>query len=166
MRGRFKLVVLSNVDDDLFVGSAGRLGNPFHKVLTAQQVQSYKPAVANFEYAIRSLGGRSAEIEHVAQSLYHDIAPANRVRLSTVWINRRKGRLGSGATPMVEADPDLEFGSLSEFVGYLTSVPAYAPTRGPLTRLPIPDYCSLLNGALVHAHRFLIPDHCSLIPGH
>ncbi len=116
---RFKLVALSNVDDDLFAGSARRLGDPFDRVITAQQVKSYKPAVANFEVAIHALGGRKAEIVHVAQSLYHDIGPANRVGLSTVWINRRKRWAGSGATPPAEAIPDLEFGSLSEFASYL-----------------------------------------------
>jgi 2-haloacid dehalogenase len=48
-----------------------------------------------------------ARILHVAQSLYHDHVPAKRLGLSTVWVNRRAGKPGSGATPPAEATPDL-----------------------------------------------------------
>ena len=45
---------------------------------------------------------------HVAQSLYHDIAPASALGLATVWVNRRHGRRGPGATPAAVATPGLE----------------------------------------------------------
>jgi 2-haloacid dehalogenase len=112
---RFKLVILSNIDDDLFEGTARRLDTPFHRVFTAQQIGSYKPATANFEYAMEKLGGGTSRIVHVAQSLYHDIAPANRLGLRTVWINRREGLGGTGATPPAEASPDLQFSTLEAF---------------------------------------------------
>ena len=48
------------------------------------------------------------EILHVAQSLFHDIAPANAIGLTTVWVNRRHDRPGFGATPPQEATPALE----------------------------------------------------------
>jgi len=115
---RFKLVVLSNIDDDLFVGSEVRLGSPFHRVLTAQQIGSYKPSLSNFRFAIDALGGDPTRIVHVAQSLYHDIAPANRLGLSTVWIDRRLGQEGSGATPPAEAKPTLEFPSMAALADY------------------------------------------------
>jgi 2-haloacid dehalogenase len=44
----------------------------------------------------------------VAQSLYHDIAPANALGLATVWVNRRRGQRGLGATPAAIAAPDFE----------------------------------------------------------
>jgi len=53
---------------------------------------------------------------HVAQSLYHDIAPAQALGLSTVWVNRRAGRAGPGATPPAEAKPDLEVFNLTALV--------------------------------------------------
>ncbi len=41
---------------------------------------------------------------HVAASLFHDIAPANELRLRSVWINR----LGGQATPEPTCElPDL-----------------------------------------------------------
>lgn len=113
---RFRLVVLSNVDDDLFSASDELLGSPFHAVFTAQQIGSYKPDVRNFQYAIERLGGVSDRIVHVAQSLFHDIAPARRLGLRTVWINRRHGLGGSGATPRTSSRPDVELTSMEELV--------------------------------------------------
>ena len=45
---RFQLGVISNVDDDLFAGSARHLGVTFDWVVTAEQVGSYKPSPENF----------------------------------------------------------------------------------------------------------------------
>lgn len=104
----YDLVILSNVDDDLFLGSAEKLEAPFHAVITAQQVGSYKPDPHNFQHMLTRLDRPKDEILHVAQSLFHDIAPANDIGLTTVWINRRQGRDGTGATPPQEATPDLE----------------------------------------------------------
>jgi 2-haloacid dehalogenase len=104
---RYRLVILSNVDDDLFAHSARRLGVAFHDVITAQQAGSYKPALRNFEVAIERVGPRE-RILHVAQSLFHDIAPARTIGLRTVWVNRRAGRPGSGATAPSAARPDAE----------------------------------------------------------
>ena len=48
---------------------------------------------------------------HVAESLYHDIGPANRLGIKSVWVNR--GDRG-GATIRTEAMADLVVSSLSE----------------------------------------------------
>lgn len=109
----YKLVILSNVDDDLFQGSAERLQANFADVITAQQVGSYKPDPRNFEVLLERLNVPKSEILHVAQSLFHDIAPANAAGLDTVWINRRHGKEGFGATPPQEAQPDLELPDLA-----------------------------------------------------
>ncbi len=105
---RFKLVILSNVDDDLFALSAKRLNVQFAEVITAQQVGGYKPDLRNFRVAMERLGDRPERVLHVAQSLFHDIAPAKSIGLTTVWVNRRHDRPGFGATPPAEAQPDLE----------------------------------------------------------
>ncbi len=108
LKRHYKLVILSNVDDDLFAGSARRLDVPFDAVITAQQVGSYKPDPNNFRALLERLDTPKEQILHVAQSLFHDIAPANAIGLTTVWVNRRHGRSGFGATPPREATPDLE----------------------------------------------------------
>lgn len=108
LQQRFRLGIITNCDDDLFARSSQRLGVDFDWVVTAQQAGSYKPNPHNFEVAFERLGLPRDRILHVAQSLFHDHVPARRLGLSTVWINRRHDRPGSGATPPAEATPDLE----------------------------------------------------------
>ena len=105
---RYRLAIVSNVDDDLFAGSAARLGAAFDVVVTAQQVGSYKPAHAHFHEVLRRLDLPRERVIHVAQSLFHDVAPARELGIATVWVNRRAGRRGGGATAPSAARPDLE----------------------------------------------------------
>jgi 2-haloacid dehalogenase len=109
----YDLVILSNVDDDLFQGSAAKLQADFAAVITAQQVGSYKPDPRNFQHMLDQLERPKDQILHVAQSLFHDIAPARDAGLSTVWVNRRHNRPGFGATPAQSAQPDLEVPDLA-----------------------------------------------------
>ena len=104
----FQLIILSNIDDDLFALSARRLQTNFAAVITAQQVGSYKPSRANFRFALQRLGVPATQVLHVAQSLFHDIVPAKELGLTAVWVNRRHDRPGFGATPPASAQPDLE----------------------------------------------------------
>jgi 2-haloacid dehalogenase len=116
---RYKLAILSNIDDALFAHSARHLHVPFDWVITAQQAQSYKPAPGNFTLALQRLGLPKAQVLHVAQSLYHDIAPATQLGLATVWVNRRHAQQGAGATPPAHATPDLEVPDLRTLVQVL-----------------------------------------------
>lgn len=109
---RFRLAILSNIDDDLFARSARHLAVEFAAVVTAEQVGSYKPDPRNFRALIERLDTAPDRVLHVAQSLFHDIAPANALGLTTVWVNRRHDRPGSGATPPATARPALEVADL------------------------------------------------------
>jgi 2-haloacid dehalogenase len=113
LAGRYRLAVVSNVDDDLFAGTATHLEVPFEAVVTAQQVRSYKPARAHFDEVLRRLDLPRERVLHVAQSLFHDIAPAAALGFRCVWVNRRARREGSGATPRATAAPDLEVPDLA-----------------------------------------------------
>jgi 2-haloacid dehalogenase len=104
---RFRLGVITNCDDDLFALSNRRLGVTFDWIVTAQQVRSYKPNPRSFVVALERMALPPDRILHVAQSLYHDHAPATQLGLSTAWIDRREGRAGFGATPPASATPDL-----------------------------------------------------------
>jgi len=112
---RFRLGVLTNCDDDLFAGSARRLGIEFDWVVTAQQVGSYKPNPQNFQTMVDRLGIPRDRILHVAQSLFHDHVPAKALGLTTVWIDRRHDRTGFGATRPAEAVPDATFPDMASF---------------------------------------------------
>lgn len=107
LHGRYRLGVLTNCDDDLFAGSSLHLGDPFDTVVTAQQVGAYKPSLRGFELVFERIGVPRDRILHVAQSLFHDHVPAKQLGLTTVWVDRRHGRHGSGATPPADATPDL-----------------------------------------------------------
>jgi 2-haloacid dehalogenase len=116
LKQKYKLVVLSNVDDDLFAFSAKKLQVAFDDVITAQQCGSYKPSLNNFRIAEKRVGVAKNEWLHVAQSLFHDIAPAREMGLHTVWVNRRWNKQGGGATPPTNAIPDVEVRSLRELM--------------------------------------------------
>lgn len=113
LKDKFKLAVISNIDDHLFEATAAHLEVPFDWVITAEQAKAYKPSHRTFEYAFLQFDIPREQILHVAQSLYHDIAPASALGLSTVWVNRRKGLDGFGATRHAEATPDIEVEDLA-----------------------------------------------------
>ena len=121
LRERFKLGVISNIDDDLFAQSARHLQIDFDWIITAEQVRSYKPSLHNFRAALERIGRPAENILHVAQSLYHDIVPARQLGLSTVWVNRRRGKASPGATPAARAKPDLEVPDLRSLVTAMES---------------------------------------------
>src|SRR5947209_6888199 len=118
----YRLGIISNTDDDLFAASQKLLQAPFAMIVTAQQVQSYKPSLRNFEEAMKRAGIPKETMLHAAQSIYHDIAPANTLGLKNVWVNRRFGKQGPGATVTGDAKPGLEVRSLSELAA--TLIPA------------------------------------------
>jgi 2-haloalkanoic acid dehalogenase type II len=118
LKTRFRLGVLTNCDDDLFAASNARLDVEFDWIVTAQQVGSYKPDERNFAALTARLGADEVPKErilHVAQSLFHDHAPAQRLGFRSVWINRRHDRPGGGATPPADAQPDATFPSMAAF---------------------------------------------------
>lgn len=117
LKRHYKLVIVSNVDRASFAYSNEKLGVEFDAIVTAQDVGSYKPAPAHFHEAFKrltALGVARAEILHVAQSLFHDHVPAKALGMTTVWINRRAGKEGWGATrpPESAVAPDAEFPTL------------------------------------------------------
>jgi 2-haloalkanoic acid dehalogenase type II len=112
---RFRLGVITNCDDDLFARSARRLGTEFEWVITAQSAGTYKPSPHNFEVALERIGLSRDRILHVAQSLFHDHVPAKALGFTTVWIDRRHDRPGSGATPAADAAPDATFPDMASF---------------------------------------------------
>jgi 2-haloacid dehalogenase len=111
---KFRLGIISNIDDDLFAETRKKLDADFAFAVTAQQVQSYKPSLRNFEEALRRSGLNKDQVLHAGQSLYHDIAPAKALGIRNVWVNRLSARPGSGAAKPGVATPDYEVGSLAE----------------------------------------------------
>ena len=84
----WRLAILTNCDDDLFATTAARLPVPFEVVVTAEQVRSYKPDLGHFRMFAELTGATPATWIHIANSWVHDIAPAARMGLRSVWVDR------------------------------------------------------------------------------
>ncbi|HZY94713.1 MAG TPA: HAD hydrolase-like protein [Candidatus Bathyarchaeia archaeon] len=82
-----ELGILSNVDDDLLAGTLKHFTVQFTMIITAEKVHSYKPKRGHFDEARSVIGERNWL--HVASSLYHDIQPAMKLGIDTVWVNRK-----------------------------------------------------------------------------
>ena len=122
LKRHYKLVILSNVHRSGIAASNRKLGVEFDAIYTAEDIGSYKPADANFEYLLAHLKAdlslEPSDVLHTAQSLYHDHVPARKFGLATAWIDRQRLSEGGswGATERVEAIPktDYVFFSLGE----------------------------------------------------
>ncbi|MCC7282352.1 MAG: haloacid dehalogenase [Acetobacteraceae bacterium] len=117
-----RLVILSNVHKAGIAASRKRLsgpgGDPFDFAITAEETGCYKPALKHFERARERFAAEGIAPKnwlHVAQSLYHDHGPAKQLGLASVWIDRRMGKAGAGATPQAAAGYDLHFPSMAAF---------------------------------------------------
>ena len=116
------LGVVSNVDDASFRDTHCRLGGLIDTVVTAEMAKAYKPDLEMFNAlfgALKQVGIPRERVLHVAQSSYHDIAPANELGLDVVWIDRRHGRPGQGVTVHSDAAPMLRFDNLEELCAAL-----------------------------------------------
>jgi len=121
LKKRYKLAVISNIDDDLFTETRKHLGVEFDIVVTAEQAQSYKPSIRNFELALRALEITPERLLHVGQSVYHDVIPAQSLGISTVWVNRKSARPGVGAVRAAAGKPELEVPDLATLVSRISS---------------------------------------------
>jgi 2-haloacid dehalogenase len=114
LKQRYKLAVLSNIDDDLFALTAPKLGVTFDHVITAQQARCYKPCLKLFQMAEDRCGVSRSAWLHVGQSIYHDVIPAQSLGIATVWVNRPSPRKNIGAVRPASGKPDLEVSDLKK----------------------------------------------------
>lgn len=110
---RYRLAVISNIDDDMFAASARLLGVSFDAVITAEQARCYKPHPAIFEAALRRLAAEPESVAHVAEGVT-EIAPARQLGCATVWVRRH----GRSARLLTEA-PDLEVPDLRSLLVHM-----------------------------------------------
>jgi 2-haloacid dehalogenase len=113
LKKKFRLAIISNVDDNLFAATRPKLQVEFDEVITAQQARAYKPSLKIFELALSRFGTPRNRILHIGQSIFHDVVPAQKLGLATVWVNRPSARAGVGAVKAADAKADWEISSLS-----------------------------------------------------
>ena len=104
LKKRYRLGVVSNVDDDLFALSSKLLEVDFDWVITAGRARCYKPSPNNFRLALETMAVPAERVLHVAESIRHDIAPAKALGLAhrvggpEGWPGRVRHRLGQPPT--------------------------------------------------------------------
>ncbi len=100
----WSLAILSNTDHALIAASERSLGVPIDLVVTAEDVRSYKPAHGHWDRFFDLTAADREHHVHVGASLFHDVAPARELGLTSVWINR----LGEEADPQPDRElPDI-----------------------------------------------------------
>jgi 2-haloacid dehalogenase len=110
---RYRLAIISNIDDDLFAASAQQIGVAFDTVVTAEQARCYKPHRAIFEEALRRLGAEPGSVAHIAEGVT-EIAPMRQLGCATVWV-RRNGR----SARLLTETPDLEVPDLKSLLALM-----------------------------------------------
>lgn len=105
-RRGYKLIILSNIDNEIIKKSIGLMGIDFDGVVTAEEVGSYKPAHGHWKEMLKRFNAQKEEVLHVAASYIHDIIPAKEQRFDAIWISRNNEQ------PTREIKPDLEFKDL------------------------------------------------------
>lgn len=111
---KYRLAILSNIDNDLLGATIERIDVGFDWTVTAEDLQSYKPNLAHFRAALRRVGGDPSRLLHAAQSRFHDIEPASRLGLATVWVNRQTEDVDSEVRPLHSVTTITE---LAEWLG-------------------------------------------------
>ncbi len=84
----WRLAILTNCDDDLFATTRPNLPVPFDLWVTAEEVRSYKPDLAHFRRFAEQTKADRANWIHVGNSWVHDVLPAARLGLRSVWVDR------------------------------------------------------------------------------
>jgi len=106
LAARFRVAVVSNIDDDLL--AATDLGRRFDLVCTAERARGYKPDGVLFRFLLEQSGVDTARLLHCGQSQRTDMVGAKPLGITVAWINRRRLALGADVPK-----PDYEFGDLS-----------------------------------------------------
>lgn len=109
----YKLIILSNIDNNIIQQSIKLMGVDFDGVITAEQVKSYKPSYGHWQQMLRQFNAKKEEVLHVAASYIHDIIPAKEQGFGAVWINR------NNEEPTRDIKPDAEFRNLIPLPGLL-----------------------------------------------
>ena len=112
LASRYRLGVLSNIDDDILARTLKHLSVQFDLIVTAEQVRSYKPGHAHFLEAKKRTNGK--RILHAAQSYFHDVVPADALGIPVAWVNRKHEPADEGGPR-----PTYEVNTLSELADLL-----------------------------------------------
>ncbi|HEY8467908.1 MAG TPA: HAD family hydrolase [Solirubrobacterales bacterium] len=101
LKARYKVGIVSNIDDKLLGYSRRHLRTDLDIVVTAQQVRSYKPDPAHFKECARRIGGKKGWV-HITSGYDTDVVPLLKMKVPVIWVNRRGEKLAGRAKPTAE----------------------------------------------------------------
>ena len=113
LAARWPIAALTNGNADL---NAIGIAHRFAVTITAREAGHAKPDAPIFHAACAALSATPAEVLHVGDDPWLDVAGAAAVGMRTCWINRR-----DEAWPEGLAEPDLHFRTLAELADWLDS---------------------------------------------
>ena len=98
LKERYQIGIVSNIDDKLLGISRRHLRTELDLVVTAQQVRSYKPDQTHLRETARRIGGKKGWV-HIASGYETDVAPALKMNVPVIWVNRHGEKLEGRKTP-------------------------------------------------------------------
>jgi 2-haloacid dehalogenase len=114
LRPRYRLVVLSNADDDFLHACLSHNGLEFEMVVSSEEAQALKPDPAIFQHLAEVLSLERGQILYVGDNPMPDVVGARRAGVPVAWLNREGHPL-----PEDSPKPDVEITSLTELPAIL-----------------------------------------------
>jgi 2-haloacid dehalogenase len=84
----WRLAIITNCDDHLFEATRARLPGVFDHVVSAESIRSYRPDLGHFRRFQELTGATAGNWAHVGASWIHDVLPAARMGIRSVWVDR------------------------------------------------------------------------------
>jgi 2-haloacid dehalogenase/putative hydrolase of the HAD superfamily len=103
------LCCVSNADTEDVRAAVALHDLPLPHIVTSEQARSYKPHAGIFERALKQVDAPPERVIHVGDSLHSDVAGAQALGITAVWVCR-EGRIFD----VGEARPDHKISSLTE----------------------------------------------------
>lgn len=113
LKRKFRLGILSNIDNALLTETRRHFTVDFDLIVTAQDVGSYKPAQGHFREAV-ARGVKADKWLHAAQSYFHDVVPCRALNIPVAWVNRK-----AESVPPQGVRPTYEVSDLTELADLL-----------------------------------------------
>jgi len=105
---KYKIGVISNMDNIVLFETIARLGAPVHFRTSAEDAKAYKPDRAPFELALSCLGMAAGEVLHAGFGWKYDLPPAKQLGMQTAFINRSGKPKPEGVTADIEVNSVAE----------------------------------------------------------
>ena len=104
----YPIIIVSNNDRNDILNAIDYLKLNSDKVITSEDAMAYKPNGKVFELAMEKYNLKPSEIIHIGDSLTNDVFGANKMGITSVWLNRKNKE------NKTEYKPNIEVNNLNE----------------------------------------------------